>query len=42
MRTYVRVAEHVVKPSVDMFNAIAGNEMEIELFRAIKKAPSTW
>ena len=34
------LAEHVVKPSVDMFNAIAGDEMEIELFTSDQLVPT--
>lgn len=42
LQTYAgpALAEHVVKPSVDMFNAIAGDEMEIELFTADQLVPT--
>jgi hypothetical protein len=34
MQTYAggALAEHVVKPAIDMFNKIAGDRMQIELF----------
>jgi len=34
------LAEHVVKPSIDMFNAIAGDEMEIELYTSDQLVPT--
>ena len=36
MQTYAgtALAEHVIKPAIDKFNKIAGDEMEIELFFA--------
>lgn len=42
LQTYAgpALAEHVVKPSIDMFNAIAGDEMEIELFTADQLVPT--
>jgi TRAP-type mannitol/chloroaromatic compound transport system substrate-binding protein len=42
MQTYAGAAltEHVVKPAIDSFNKIAGDEMEIELFPADQLVPT--
>ncbi|MEE9453581.1 MAG: TRAP transporter substrate-binding protein [Paracoccaceae bacterium] len=42
LQTYAgpALAEHVIKPSVDMFNAIAGDDMEIELYTADQLVPT--
>lgn len=42
MQTYAgaALAEHVVKPAIDKFNAIAGDEMEIELYFADQLVPT--
>ncbi len=42
MQTYAgsALAEHVVKPAVDMFNKIAGDRMQIELFYADQLVPT--
>ena len=42
MQTYAGPAlgEHVVKPAIDQFNRIAGDEMEIELFYADQLVPT--
>ncbi len=42
LQTYAgpSLAAHVIKPSIDMFNAIAGDEMEIELFTADQLVPT--
>ena len=42
MQTYAgaALAEHVVKPAIDSFNKIAGDEMEIELFFADQLVPT--
>ncbi|MCA2012777.1 TRAP transporter substrate-binding protein [Pararhodobacter sp. CCB-MM2] len=42
MQTYAGAAlgEHVVKPAVDMFNAIAGDEMQIDLYYADQLVPT--
>ncbi len=42
LQTYAgpALAEHVIKPSIDMFNAIAGDEMEIELYTADQLVPT--
>jgi len=42
LQTYAgpALAEHVIKPSIDMFNKIAGDEMEIELFTADQLVPT--
>jgi len=42
MQTYAgpALAEHVVKPAIDKFNAIAGDEMEIELYTADQLVPT--
>ncbi|MFV0472694.1 MAG: TRAP transporter substrate-binding protein [Pikeienuella sp.] len=42
MQTYAgsALAEHVVKPAIDRFNAIAGEEMEIELYSADQLVPT--
>jgi TRAP-type mannitol/chloroaromatic compound transport system substrate-binding protein len=42
MQTYAGAAlgEHVVKPAVDLFNAIAGSEMQIDLFFADQIVPT--
>lgn len=43
MQTYAgpALAEHVVKPAIDSFNKIAGDEMEIELFYADQLVPTS-
>ena len=42
MQTYAgpALAEHVVKPAIDMFNKIAGERMQIELFYADQLVPT--
>jgi len=42
MQTYAgaALAEHVVKPAIDTFNTIAGDEMEIELYYADQLVPT--
>jgi TRAP-type mannitol/chloroaromatic compound transport system substrate-binding protein len=42
MQTYAgpALAEHVVKPAIDSFNKIAGDEMQIELFFADQLVPT--
>ncbi|MDR9485644.1 MULTISPECIES: TRAP transporter substrate-binding protein [Sediminimonas] len=42
MQTYAgaALAEHVVKPAIDKFNQIAGDEMEIELYFADQLVPT--
>jgi len=42
MQTYAgtALAEHVVKPAIDKFNKIAGDQMEIELFYADQLVPT--
>ena len=42
MQTYAgaALAEHVIKPAIDSFNKIAGDEMEIELFYADQLVPT--
>jgi TRAP-type mannitol/chloroaromatic compound transport system substrate-binding protein len=42
MQTYAgpALAEHVVKPAIDMFNKIAGDRMQIELFYADQLVPT--
>ena len=42
MQTYAgpALAEHVIKPAIDQFNKIAGDEMEIELFFADQLVPT--
>lgn len=42
LQTYAgpALAEHVIKPSVDAFNRIAGEEMQIELFTADQLVPT--
>lgn len=42
MQTYAgpALAEHVVKPSIDKFNAIAGDRMQIELYFADQLVPT--
>ena len=42
MQTYAgpALAEHVVKPAIDMFNTIAGERMQIELFYADQLVPT--
>ncbi len=42
MQTYAgaALAEHVVKPAIDKFNAIAGDEMQIELYFADQLVPT--
>ncbi|WP_223476999.1 TRAP transporter substrate-binding protein [Oricola indica] len=42
LQTYAgpALAEHVIKPAVDSFNKIAGDEMEIELFTADQLVPT--
>ena len=42
MQTYAgpALAEHVVKPAIDMFNKIAGERMQIELFFADQLVPT--
>lgn len=42
MQTYAgpSLAEHVIKPAIDSFNKIAGDEMEIELFFADQLVPT--
>ena len=43
MQTYAgaALAEHVVKPAIDMFNKIAGDRMQIELFYADQLVPTS-
>jgi len=43
MQTYAgpALAEHVVKPAIDSFNKIAGDEMQIELFFADQLVPTS-
>lgn len=42
MQTYAGAAlgEHVVKPAVDLFNSLAGDEMQIDLFYADQLVPT--
>lgn len=42
LQTYAgsALAEHVIKPAIDQFNAIAGDRMEIELFFADQLVPT--
>ena len=42
MQTYAgaALAAHVIKPAVDMFNVIAGDRMQIELFFADQLVPT--
>jgi len=42
LQTYAgsSLAEHVIKPAIDSFNKIAGDEMEIELFFADQLVPT--
>ena len=42
MQTYAgpALAEHVIKPQIDQFNKIAGDEMEIELYFADQLVPT--
>ena len=42
MQTYAGtvLGEHVAKPAVDMFNAIAGDEMQIDLYYADQLVPT--
>jgi len=42
LQTYAgpALAEHVIKPSIDAFNKIAGNQMEIELYFADQLVPT--
>ena len=42
MQTYAgsSLGEHVIKPAIDKFNKIAGDEMEIELFYADQLVPT--
>lgn len=42
MQTYAgpALAEHVIKPAIDSFNKVAGDEMEIELFFADQLVPT--
>ena len=42
MQTYAgpALAEHVIKPAIDNFNKVAGDEMEIELFFADQLVPT--
>ena len=42
MQTYAgaALAEHVVKPAIDKFNLIAGDEMQIELFYGDQLVPT--
>ncbi|SIO21857.1 Tat (twin-arginine translocation) pathway signal sequence [Rhodovulum sp. ES.010] len=42
MQTYAgpALAEHVIKPAIDTFNKIAGDEMEIELYTADQLVPT--
>ena len=42
LQTYAGAAlgEHVVKPAIDMFNQIAGDQMQIELFYADQLVPT--
>ncbi|MDZ7841163.1 MAG: TRAP transporter substrate-binding protein [Gammaproteobacteria bacterium] len=42
LQTYAgpALAEHVIKPSIDMFNQIANGEMEIELYTADQLVPT--
>ncbi len=41
LQTYagVELAQHVVKPAIDRFNAVAGDEMQIELYTADQLVP---
>ena len=43
MQTYAgpALAEHVIKPAIDSFNRIAGDEMQIELFFADQLVPTS-
>ena len=43
MQTYAgaSLAEHVIKPAIDSFNKIAGDEMEIELFYGDQLVPTS-
>ena len=42
MQTYAgpSLAEHVIKPAIDSFNKIAGDEMQIELFYGDQLVPT--
>ena len=42
MQTYAgaALAEHVVKPAIDSFNKIAGDQMQIELYYADQLVPT--
>jgi len=42
LQTYAGAAlgEHVVKPAVDLFNAMAGDEMQIDLYYADQLVPT--
>ena len=42
MQTYAgsALAQHVIKPAIDAFNQVAGDEMEIELFYADQIVPT--
>ena len=42
LQTYAgaALAEHVIKPAIDSFNKIAGDQMEIELFFADQLVPT--
>ena len=42
MQTYAgpALAEHVIKPAIDMFNKIAGERMQIELFYSDQLVPT--
>ena len=43
MQTYAgsALAEHVIKPAIDSFNKVAGDQMEIELFYADELVPTS-
>lgn len=43
LQTYAgpALAEHVIKPSIDAFNKIAGNEMQIDLYTADQLVPTS-
>jgi len=42
LQTYAgpALAEHVIKPAIDAFNKVAGDEMEIELYFADQLVPT--
>jgi TRAP-type mannitol/chloroaromatic compound transport system substrate-binding protein len=42
LQTYAgpALAEHVIKPSIDAFNKVAGDQMEIELYFADQLVPT--